>query len=145
MAIVNKKTYFDFEESVSNPGKYLISIKDYDGFHCHGTMGSYNVLFARLMNMTYAQFLRFCRDILGAELYGRDCLYIIPLFSKTTGVAREFIKLLNNLANTVIWEREHPNWEEHQQEMSEHDLKIYGIIKESLDDIVKGDNGAEGK
>lgn len=142
MATVNKKIYFELEESVYHPGKYLISIKDYEGFHCYGTTGSYNVLFARLMNMSYAQFLRFCRDILGAELCGRDSIYIIPLFPKMTGEVREFIKLLNNLANAVIWEREHPEWEEHQQEIFNHDVKVYDIVKERLDGIIKGEDGA---
>ena len=141
MGIVEKKTYFSFDESPFHPGQYLLSINDYEGFNCKGTMGSYNILFARLMNLSYAQFLRFCRDVCGAELYGKNCLYIIPVFPHKTGEAGQLLKLLNNLANLVIWERNHPDWEEHQAEMLQKEMKVFNIAKERLDVLNEGLNG----
>lgn len=138
-----KKTYFSFGESPFHPGKYLINIDDYEGFHCGGTLGSYNVLFARLMNLSYAQFLRFCRDVGGAELCGKNSLYIIPVFPHKTGTAAQILKLLNNLANVVIWERNHPDWEDHQREVLEKELKVFNIVKENLDVLNKGITGEE--
>ena len=141
--IGKKKDYFGLEESVYNPGYYMISILDYEGFNLKGTLGSYNVLFARLMNLSYAQYLRFCRDMCGAELFGKGTLYVIPMFSKKTLEVRELVKLLNNLANIIIWEREHPNWQEHQMELLDKEKKAYNILKENFNVIEKGNVGEQ--
>lgn len=141
--IGKKKDYFGLEESVCNPGYYMIKILDYEGFYLNGTLGSYNVIFARLMNLSYAQFLRFCRDVCGAELVGKGALYVVPMFNKKTQEVRELVKLLNNLANVVIWEREHPNWQEHQAEVLAKEMKVFGIVKENLDAIKQGNAGEE--
>ena len=70
---------------------------------------SYNVLFARLMNLSYAQYLRFCRDILDAELVGKNKIYPIPYFVKNPKTVA-FVRMLNTEMNLIMWEREHPDW-----------------------------------
>lgn len=42
--------------------------------------GSYNVLSARLMNLSYDQYLRYCRDYYGAKLIGKNSYYVVPVF-----------------------------------------------------------------
>ena len=141
--IGKKKDYFGLQESVYNPGYYMLSILDYEGLHLKGTVGSYNILFARLMNLSYAQFLRFCRDVCGAELFGKNNYYVIPMFKKKTQEVRELVKLLNNLANIVMWEREHPDWQEHQAEVMAQERKVFNILKQNLDAINEGNAGEQ--
>ena len=74
--MINKKEFFGIEESMMYPGKYVLSINDYEGFMLKGTVGSYNVIFSRILNMSYPTFLRFCRDMCGAELIGKNSLYV---------------------------------------------------------------------
>jgi hypothetical protein len=54
------KKYFYLEESVSQPGKFLVKI-DFDQLPPMNTAGSYNILPARLLGLSYAEYLRFCR------------------------------------------------------------------------------------
>lgn len=126
----NKIECFTIEESISCPGKYFISA-NHENFYLNGTSGSYNVICARLMNLSYAQYLRFCRDVLGAELIGKNHLYPIPLF-KRSGILSQFLKLLNNRANLVLWERKHPDWEIHAKELEQRNksLKIKKVYEE---------------
>lgn len=106
---------FKIEESPYQPGKWLI-VPVHDNFHIDGLPngGSCNVICARLMNLTYAQYLRFCRDVLGAEIYGKNSMYPVAYFRRG-GVLQQFVKLLNNRANLVLWEREHPDWRERSE------------------------------
>lgn len=103
---------FIAEESVHEPGKWRI-VPRHDNFHIDGLPngGSCNVICARLMGLSYAQYLRFCRDVLGAEIYGKGSLYPIAYFRKNA-LLMKFLRLLNNRANIVLWEREHPDWKE---------------------------------
>lgn len=108
-----KVKVFTLDESPYYPGKYLIKV-DYEAMHLTGTEGSYNVLMARLMNLTYAQYCRFCRDIVGAELIGKNHTYVVPYF-KNDYLTQSFIDVLNARANLVLWEREHPDWQTHEE------------------------------
>lgn len=108
-----KVKVFTLEESAYHPGKYIIDI-DYDAMHLDGTSGSYNVLMARLMNLSYAQYCRFCRDVIGAELIGKNKVYVVPYFEDNK-LTRSFVDLLNARANLVLWEREHPDWQAHAE------------------------------
>ena len=112
-----KVEYFKLEESPYYPGKYTISI-DFDKLPPMSTNGSYNILFARLMGLSYAQYLRFCRDMIGAELSGKGQVYPVAYFSKTM-TTNAFVRLLNSRMNLVVWEREHPDWREHQDYLSQ--------------------------
>lgn len=109
---MDKKKYFGYSESAFYPGKYTIDILDYEGLHLNHTTGSYNVFFARLLDMSYATWLRFCRDMFGAELVGKNSLYVVPYFKKDEKLVT-LVSMLNSQANLVIWEREHPDFGEH--------------------------------
>lgn len=106
---------FTTEESPLYPGKWVIR-PIHDNFHLEHTEGSFNLIMARLFNLSYAQYLRFCRDICGAEIYGKNKKYPVAYFQKTA-VLDQLVRLLNNRANLVLWERENPDWEQHQVEL----------------------------
>ena len=61
------KKYFYLEESPYNKGKYMIKINHEEFPFEGGTSGSYNVLIARFLGLSNAQYLRLARDILDAE------------------------------------------------------------------------------
>ena len=110
---MTKVEYFTLEESMSRPGKYTLRI-NFDKLPPMTTEGSYNILPARLLNLTYAQYLRFCRDIVGGEIGGKRTVYPVAYFTKSM-TTNAFVRLLNGRMNLVIWEREHPDWREHQE------------------------------
>jgi hypothetical protein len=120
---------FRLEESPYHPGKWKI-VPVHENFHIDGLPngGSCNIICARLMNLTYAQYLRFCRDVLGAEIIGKNTTYPIAYFQRG-GVLQQFLRLLNNRANLVLWERAHPDYEVHQD---------YVVKKAAQNDIEKG-------
>lgn len=93
--------YYLAEESVSFPGKYLIKLNfSHPNLPTMVTSGSYNVLMARLLNLSYANFLRLCRDHYGAEIIGKNCRYPLPFFEK--GEAEKLIKVLNERMGYLI-------------------------------------------
>ena len=102
---------FSRDESATQPGKYMIRA-DLEKFHLNYTEGSYNIIGARLMGLTYAQYLRMCRDVYGAEIIGKGSLYPYPVFKLSKGL-NDLIEQLNARATLVLWEREHPDFEEH--------------------------------
>lgn len=56
---------------------------------------SYHFLAARLLNMTYEEYLVFCRECLGAKVYRKSgAKYATIYFPETTDTKR-FINLLN--------------------------------------------------
>ena len=115
---MTKVEYFVLEESPSRPGKYTIRL-DFDKFLSKlSTSGSFNLLPARLLNLSYAQYLRFCRDIIGGEITGKNTIYPVVHFSKTM-TTNAFVRLLNSRMNLVVWEREHPDWREHQEYLAQ--------------------------
>lgn len=69
--------------------------------------GSFNLMPARLIGLTYAQYLRFCRDVLGAKVVGKNSGYPIAYFRNTPEV-QQFVKLLNERAKYAIFEHDHP-------------------------------------
>ena len=120
---MKKIKIFSREESVSYPGKYIIRA-DLDKFHLDYTEGSYNIIGARLMGLTYANYLRMCRDIYGAEIIGKDSNYPYPVF-KLSQELMDLIEQLNARANLVLWEREHPDFEEHAAFVKEKNPRFY--------------------
>ena len=115
---MNKIKCFKYEESQYHPGKYIIS-PIYENLPLIKTDGSYSILPARLMNLTYAQYLRMCRDLLGAEIIGKNSLYPIALF-KRDDTFIQFIKLLNARANLILFEREHPDNDKKREELEKN-------------------------
>ena len=93
---MNKK-YFYLEESPHHPGKYRVAM-NFDVFPGIRTIGSYNLLPARLLCLSYAEYLRFCRDELGAEIIGKKSMYPVAYFSN----AKSAEGLVDNL-NSRMW------------------------------------------
>ena len=115
---MTKVEYFVLEESPSRPGKYTIRL-NFDKFPSQlSTSGSFNLLPARLLNLSYAQYLRFCRDIVGGEIAGKNTIYPIVYFNKTM-TTNAFVRLLNSRMNLVVWDREQPDWREHQDYLAQ--------------------------
>lgn len=123
---MKKVKVFSREESVSYPGKYIIRV-DLDKFHLNYTEGSYNVICARLMGLSYPDYLRMCRDCFGAEIIGRGSMYPVAVF-KLTKQLTDLIDGLNARANLVLWEREHPDFEDHAAYVKEHNPRFYEEI-----------------
>lgn len=128
------KQYFIVEESPYNQGKYLI-YPVHENFFLSYTTGSFDIICARLLGLSYPQYLRFCRDVLDAEVIGKNELYPTVYFS-TYDKAKAFCDLLNARADLIVWNRNHPNWKEHQAELKEKmrrekiDVSKFGFIEE---------------
>lgn len=123
---MKKEKIFYRDESATQPGKYMIRA-DLDKFHLDSTDGSFNVIGARLMGLTYAQYLRMCRDEFGAEIIGKGNLYPYPVFKLSQGL-QDLIDQLNARANLVLWEREHPDFEEHAAYVKEQNPRFYAEV-----------------
>lgn len=120
---MKKVKVFYRDESASHPGKYMIRA-DLDKFYLDYTEGSYNIIGARLMGLTYANYLRMCRDIFGAEIVGKGEKYPYPIFQLSKGLV-DLVDLLNARANLVLWEREHPDFEGHADYVKEHNPRLF--------------------
>ena len=123
---MKKVKCFIRDESPYHPGKYVIR-PVHDNFHLDSTEGSFNVICARLMGLGYADYLRMCRDCFGAEIIGKGSMYPIPVF-KLTRQLTDLIDGLNARANFILWEREHPDFEEHAAYVKEHNPRFYEEI-----------------
>lgn len=117
---------FEREESASYPGKYIIR-PIHDNFHLNSTDGSFNIICARLMGLTYAQYLRMCRDCFGAEIIGKGSIYPVAYFKFSEKLV-DLVENLNARANLVLWEREHPDFEEHAAYVKEKNPRFYEEI-----------------
>lgn len=123
---MKKVKIFYRDESATQPGKYLIRA-DQDVFHLDSTEGSFNIICARLMSITYAQYLRMCRDCFGAEIIGKGDQYPIAYF-KLSQELQDLLDNLNARANLVLWEREHPDFEEHAEYVKEKNPRYYAEV-----------------
>ena len=111
------------EESPYYPGKYIIK-PIHENFHLDYTEGSFNVICARLFNLDYPDYLRMCRDCFGAEIIGKGSLYPVAYFKFSKQLV-DLVDSLNARANMILWEREHPNFEEHAEYVKEHNSRFY--------------------
>ena len=123
---MKKVKVFYRDESATHPDKYMVRA-DLDKFYLYSTDGTFNVIGARLMGLTYAQYLRMCRDIYGAEIIGKGSKYPYPIFKLSKGL-EDLIEQLNARANMVLWEREHPNFEEHKEYVKNNAPRAYKRI-----------------
>ena len=123
---MKKVKVFYRDEAASYPGKYIIRA-DLDKFHLDYTEGSFNVICARLTGLTYAEYLRMCRDCFGAEIVGKGSYYPYPIFKLSQGL-NDLIDNLNARANLVLWEREHPDFEEHAKAVQEESPRFYAEV-----------------
>lgn len=92
--------YFYVDESPYYPNKYAIRL-NHESFGFEEFRGSYNCIPAKLMMLSYANYLRFCRDNYGAELYGKNKKYPIALFNDKSK-AEKLVKELNRRAAAVV-------------------------------------------
>ena len=114
------------EESAVHPGKWRI-LPLHENLHLKYTEGSYNVICARLIGLTYPQYLRMCRDCFGAEIIGKGSNYPVAYFKRSKELDA-LIELLNVRANLVLWEREHPNYEEHAEVVKNQNPNYYKAV-----------------
>ena len=105
-AVLTEK-YFYLDESPIYQNKFIIRMNHDKFLFPNGTNGSYGVFIARLLNLTYPEYLRYARDRLGAELIGKNRKYIVPYFDDTKEV-NLFIKLLNKRMKLIMFEHTHP-------------------------------------
>ena len=98
---------FSLVESPCHEGKYYIA---FDSEKCDKVKigvkgGSYAVFASRLFGFGYKDYLKMCRDVYGAELFGKGTRYVIALWSKkdwNKGI--ELVKELNKRLNYVLKE-----------------------------------------
>lgn len=128
---MKKIKVFYRDECPNHPGKYLIRA-DLDKFHLEHTEGSFHIIQARLMGLTYAQYLRMCRDCFGAEIIGKNSQYPYVLFKRSKELD-DLIDQLNARANLVLWEREHPDFEEHAEYVKEKNPRFYAEVTGNVD------------
>ena len=119
---------FYSEESPYQTGYYMIKVH-HDKFYLNNTTGSYNIIAARVLNLSYAQYLRFCRDILGATLIGKGALYPAPYFKSGENL-NVLLKLLNARANDIIFTKTHPDHEEHASFVKEYKSKFKAVKRD---------------
>lgn len=99
--------YFYLDTSPLYTNKYVVRMDHSKFLFPNGTKGSYDVFIARLLNLTYADYLRYARDRLGAELVGKKSKYVVAYFdlNETT---RAFVSLLNKRMEYVMDEQKFP-------------------------------------
>lgn len=99
--------YFYLDESPVYKERYVLranfDLCKFTGY----TRGSYGVFPARLLGVSYATYLRYCRDVLGADLVGKNARYVTPYFMDTEEV-KTFVKLLNLRMEYVLDLRRNP-------------------------------------
>lgn len=96
-------TFFS-EESAIERGKYLVR-PDFDKLPKMYTSGSYAVLGARLLGLSYPDYLRYCRDAHNATLFGKNDKYITVYFNSKSD-ADGLAKILDAAAVKVMRELE---------------------------------------
>ena len=120
---MKKVKCFIREESAVHPGKYIIR-PVHDNFHLYSTEGSFCVIGARVMGLTYSQYLRMCRDVYKAEIIGKNSYYPVAYF-KLSKELDDLLEQLNARANFILWERNNPNYKEHEQFVKTKNPKFY--------------------
>lgn len=99
--------YFYLDESPVYKNKYIIRLNHDKFLFPTGTSGSYNVFIARVLNLSYADYLRYSRDRLGAELIGKQSRYVMAYYDKNQ-TTEAFIKLLNKRMEYIMNEHSFP-------------------------------------
>ena len=104
------RKFYYLEESPLYPEMYMVRLNFdlVEKYFPNGSRGSYGLLEARLLNLPFASYLRYCRDRLGGEIIGRNRKYPYVLFNGQTNEARMLIKLLNARMELVVQKHENP-------------------------------------
>ena len=92
--------YFKIEESPYNPGKYTIRLV-HENLPLGVVHGCCNVLAARVCGLSWAEYLRMCRDVYGAELMGKNEKYPVAYFTDTAK-AKQLVAALNKQVSTIL-------------------------------------------
>lgn len=81
--------------------KFLIKVDlSKTGFDTSKITGSWAVFEARVMGLSYANYLRMCRDIYGAEIIGKGYKYPTAFFSSKLE-AQKLMKVLEKRWNAI--------------------------------------------
>lgn len=115
---MEKSKYFYAEESQSYPNHYLIR-PNFETLPLKHTQGSFAILPARICGLSYAQYLRMCRDCFDAEIIGKGSMYPVAYFVKNEKM-NLLLKTLNGYASMIIWDIEHPEHLEHKKFVMEN-------------------------
>ena len=118
---------FYAEESPYQPGYYVVRVHP-ERFYLDYTTGSYNVIMARVVGLSYAQYLRFCRDVLGATLIGKGSLYPVAYFKSGENL-NALVRMLNARARLIIFSKTHPDHEEHASFVKEYKSKFKAVSR----------------
>lgn len=122
---VKREEVFYVNESPYMPNHYTIGIH-HDKFNLTSTVGSYNVIMARILGISYANFLRMCRDSFEAIIIGKNTYYPVAYFKSKTA-CKSICDLLNSYATIILWDRAHPEFEQHKQELEDFKAGIISI------------------
>lgn len=98
------KDFFIKEKTLD--GRYLIKV-NFNEYPLQISGGSFSVIEARVMGLTYANYLRMCRDIFGAEIEGKNSLYPTAYFKYGEGL-HALIKHLNARMTSLLFYKEFP-------------------------------------
>lgn len=103
------KQYFFIDGSPVYKEKFLIRLDHslFEKFFPTGTNGSYNVLIARVCGLSYANYLRYVRDTLGAEIIGKNTKYPVAFFDRSDDLT-QFVKMLNKKMELLEYVYDHP-------------------------------------
>lgn len=85
---------FFLDEIPWQPDRYIIS-NHFDEIETPMIHTSYQLLQARLVNMTYKEYMEFCRDSLGAEVMKQPNQRWAAIHFKDTPDVRKFVGILN--------------------------------------------------
>lgn len=100
--------YFYLHNHPAYQDKYSIYFNFPEKYFPKGIDGSYDVFIARLLGLSYPEYLRYARDRLGAELIGKNKKYITVLFNGNNATVQIFIKVLNKRMEYIINEYDFP-------------------------------------
>lgn len=93
------KDFYKIEQSPVHK-KYLIKINFDNLKEPIYTNGSYSVMPARTLGISYAKYLKYCRDNYGATIVGKGEKYPIALFN-SEAKAKKLLALLNSRMEMV--------------------------------------------
>ena len=91
--------YFSVVES-AEADKYMV-LPNEDNLPSLYTSGSRHVFGARVMNTSYADYCRICRDVFGAKLVGKNSKYVIPYFYDIAA-ANKFSKFMSDRMDNIL-------------------------------------------
>ncbi len=101
------KKYYYIDESPMYPDKFLIKMNSDLFLFPTGTAGSYAVFISRVLGLSYPDYLRFARDVLGAEIIGKNHKYPIAFFDRSNELT-QFVKMLNARMEMIMFDHNHP-------------------------------------